>query len=75
MVKVLNDYWELRIGFMIMIYVYMGDQLIVDGLYCNGDFCCVRVGVINIVFNLIGVAKVIGLVIFELDGKLIGLVQ
>lgn len=48
--------------------------MIFDGLYCGGDFCCVCVGVVNIVFNLIGVVKVIGFVILELNGKFDGVV-
>lgn len=48
--------------------------MILDGFYFKGDFCCVCVVVVNIVFNLIGVVKVIGLVIFELNGKLDGVV-
>ncbi|MVF11490.1 type I glyceraldehyde-3-phosphate dehydrogenase [Ketobacter sp. MCCC 1A13808] len=75
MAKVLNDYRELRTGFMTTIHAYTGDQLIVDGPHRNGDFRRARAGAINIVPNSTGAAKAIGLVIPELDGKLIGSAQ
>ena len=75
MAKVLNDYRELRTGFMTTIHAYTGDQMILDGPHRKGDFRRARAGAINIVPNSTGAAKAIGLVIPELDGKLIGSAQ
>ena len=75
MAKVLNDYRELRTGFMTTIHAYTGDQMIIDGPHPKGDFRRARAGAINIVPNSTGAAKAIGLVIPELDGKLIGSAQ
>jgi len=73
--KALNDYRELRTGFMTTIHAYTGDQMILDGPHRKGDFRRARAGAINIVPNSTGAAKAIGLVIPELDGKLIGSAQ
>ena len=75
MAKVLNEYRELRTGFMTTIHAYTGDQMILDGPHRKGDFRRARAGAINIVSNSTGAAKAIGLVIPELDGKLIGSAQ
>ena len=75
MAKVLNDYRELRTGFMTTIHAYTGDQMIIDGPHRKGDFRRARAGAINIVPNSTGAAKAIGLVIPELAGKLIGSAQ
>lgn len=75
MAKALNDYRELRTGFMTTIHAYTGDQMILDGPHRKGDFRRARAGAINIVPNSTGAAKAIGLVIPELDGKLIGSAQ
>lgn len=75
MAKVLNDYRELRTGFMTTIHAYTGDQMLLDGPHKKGDFRRARAGAINIVPNSTGAAKAIGLVIPELDGKLIGSAQ
>ncbi len=75
MAKVLNEYRELRTGFMTTIHAYTGDQMMVDGPHRKGDFRRARAGAINIVPNSTGAAKAIGLVIPELDGKLIGSAQ
>lgn len=75
MAKVLNDYRELRTGFMTTIHAYTGDQMILDGPHKKGDFRRARAGAINIVPNSTGAAKAIGLVIPELEGKLIGSAQ
>ena len=75
MAKVLNDYRELRTGFMTTIHAYTGDQMILDGPHRKHDFRRARAGAINIVPNSTGAAKAIGLVIPELDGKLIGSAQ
>ena len=73
--KVLNEYRELRTGFMTTIHAYTSDQMILDGPHRKGDFRRARAGAINIVPNSTGAAKAIGLVIPELAGKLIGSAQ
>lgn len=75
MAKALNEYRELRTGFMTTIHAYTGDQMILDGPHKKGDFRRARAGAVNIVPNSTGAAKAIGLVIPELDGKLIGSAQ
>ena len=75
MAKVLNEYRELRTGFMTTIHAYTGDQMLLDGPHRKGDLRRARAGAINIVPNSTGAAKAIGLVIPELDGKLIGSAQ
>lgn len=75
MAKVLNDYREVRTGFMTTIHAYTGDQMLLDGPHKKNNFRRARAGAINIVPNSTGAAKAIGLVIPELDGKLIGSAQ
>ena len=75
MAKALNDYREVRTGFMTTIHAYTGDQMLLDGPHRKGDLRRARAGAINIVPNSTGAAKAIGLVIPELDGKLIGSAQ
>ncbi|MFR5858756.1 MAG: type I glyceraldehyde-3-phosphate dehydrogenase [Clostridia bacterium] len=75
MAKVLNDYREVRTGFMTTIHAYTGDQMLLDGPHRKGDLRRARAGAINIVPNSTGAAKAIGLVIPELAGKLIGSAQ
>lgn len=75
MAKALNDYREVRTGFMTTIHAYTGDQMILDGPHKKNDFRRARAGAVNIVPNTTGAAKAIGLVIPELDGKLKGSAQ
>jgi len=75
MAKALNNYREVRTGFMTTIHAYTGDQMILDGPHRKGDLRRARAGAINIVPNSTGAAKAIGLVIPELNGKLIGAAQ
>lgn len=75
MAKALNEYRELRTGFMTTIHAYTGDQMILDGPHKKGDLRRARAGAVNIVPNSTGAAKAIGLVIPELAGKLIGSAQ
>ena len=75
MAKALNDYREVRTGFMTTIHAYTGDQMILDGPHRKNDFRRARAGAINIVPNSTGAAKAIGLVIPELAGKLSGSAQ
>lgn len=75
MAKALNEYRELRTGFMTTIHAYTGDQMLLDGPHRKGDLRRARAGTINIVPTSSGAASAIGLVIPELDGKLIGSAQ
>ena len=75
MAKVLNDYREVRTGFMTTIHAYTGDQMLLDGPHRKGDLRRARAGAINIVPSATGAAKAIGLVIPALAGKLIGSAQ
>ena len=62
-------------GIMATIHAYTGDQMILDGPHRKGDLRRARAGAVNIVPNSTGAAKAIGLVIPELNGKLIGSAQ
>ena len=75
MAKALNDYAAIQSGIMTTVHAYTGDQMILDGPHRKGDFRRARAGAVNIVPNSTGAAKAIGLVIPELDGKLIGSAQ
>ena len=75
MAKALNDYAEIKAGIMSTIHAYTGDQMILDGPHRKGDMRRARAAAINIVPNSTGAAKAIGLVIPELNGKLIGSAQ
>ena len=75
MAKALNDFAEIQTGIMATIHAYTGDQMILDGPHRKGDLRRARAGAANIVPNSTGAAKAIGLVIPELNGKLIGAAQ
>ena len=60
---------------MTTVHAYTGDQMILDGPHRKGDLRRARAGAVNIVPNSTGAAKAIGLVIPELNGKLIGSAQ
>ncbi|MCR5685915.1 MAG: type I glyceraldehyde-3-phosphate dehydrogenase [Lachnospiraceae bacterium] len=75
MAKALNDLAKIKSGIMTTVHAYTGDQMILDGPQRKGDLRRSRAGAINIVPNSTGAAKAIGLVIPELDGKLIGSAQ
>ena len=75
MAKALNDYARIQSGIMSTIHAYTGDQMILDGPHRKGDLRRARAGAANIVPNSTGAAKAIGLVIPELNGKLIGSAQ
>ncbi|MBQ4105726.1 MAG: type I glyceraldehyde-3-phosphate dehydrogenase, partial [Clostridia bacterium] len=62
-------------GIMATIHAYTGDQMILDGPHRKGDLRRAIAGAVNIVPNSTGAAKAIGLVIPELNGKLIGAAQ
>ena len=75
MADALNKYAPIQSGIMCTIHAYTGDQMILDGPQRKGDLRRSRAGAINIVPNSTGAAKAIGLVIPELNGKLIGAAQ
>ncbi len=75
MAKALNDYAAIESGIMTTVHAYTGDQMILDGPHRKGDLRRARAGAQNIVPNSTGAAKAIGLVIPELNGKLIGSAQ
>ena len=75
MAKTLNDYAPIQSGIMTTVHAYTGDQMILDGPQRKGDLRRARAGAQNIVPNSTGAAKAIGLVIPELNGKLIGSAQ
>ena len=75
MAKALNDYAPIQSGIMSTIHAYTSDQMILDGPHRKGDLRRARAGAANIVPNSTGAAKAIGLVIPELNGKLIGSAQ
>ena len=75
MAKALNDLAKIKSGIMCTIHAYTGDQMILDGPQRKGDLRRSRAGAVNIVPNSTGAAKAIGLVIPELNGKLIGAAQ
>ena len=75
MAKALNDYAPIQSGIMTTVHAYTGDQMILDGPHRKGDLRRARAGAVNIVPNSTGAAKAIGLVIPELNGKLIGSAQ
>ena len=75
MAKALNDFSPIMSGIMTTVHAYTGDQMILDGPHRKGDMRRARAGAANIVPNSTGAAKAIGLVIPELNGKLIGSAQ
>ena len=75
MAKALNDYATIQSGIMTTVHAYTGDQMVLDGPHRKGDLRRARAAASNIVPNSTGAAKAIGLVIPELNGKLIGSAQ
>jgi glyceraldehyde 3-phosphate dehydrogenase len=75
MAKALNDYAPIQSGIMTTVHAYTGDQMLLDGPHRKGDLRRARAAAVNIVPNSTGAAKAIGLVIPELNGKLIGSAQ
>ena len=75
MAQALNNYAEVQSGIMCTIHAYTGDQRTLDGPQRKGDLRRSRAAAVNIVPNSTGAAKAIGLVIPELNGKLIGSAQ
>jgi len=75
MAKALNDFAPIQSGIMLTVHAYTGDQMVLDGPHRKGDLRRARAAAVNIVPNSTGAAKAIGLVIPELNGKLIGSAQ
>ena len=75
MADALNKYAPIQSGIMLTIHAYTGDQMTLDGPQRKGDLRRSRAAAVNIVPNSTGAAKAIGLVIPELNGKLIGSAQ
>lgn len=75
MANALNKYVPIQSGIMSTIHAYTGDQMVLDGPHRKGDLRRARAAAVNIVPNSTGAAKAIGLVIPELNGKLIGSAQ
>ena len=75
MAKALNELAPIQSGIMLTVHAYTGDQMVLDGPHRKGDLRRARAAAVNIVPNSTGAAKAIGLVIPELNGKLIGSAQ
>ncbi|AIF53561.1 type I glyceraldehyde-3-phosphate dehydrogenase [Pelosinus sp. UFO1] len=75
MAQALHKLAAIKSGIMTTIHAYTGDQMTLDGPQRNGDLRRSRAAAVNIVPNSTGAAKAIGLVIPELNGKLIGSAQ
>ena len=75
MAKALNDFAPIQSGIMTTVHAYTGDQMVLDGPHRKGDLRRARAAACSIVPNSTGAAKAIGLVIPELNGKLIGSAQ
>lgn len=75
MADALNKLATIKGGIMSTIHAYTGDQMTLDGPQRKGDLRRSRAAAVNIVPNSTGAAKAIGLVIPELNGKLIGSAQ
>ncbi|SHM84398.1 glyceraldehyde 3-phosphate dehydrogenase [Anaerosporobacter mobilis DSM 15930] len=75
MAKALNDFAKIKSGIMTTVHAYTGDQMTLDGPHPKGDLRRARAAACSIVPNSTGAAKAIGLVIPDLNGKLIGSAQ
>ena len=75
MADTLNKLCAIKSGIMTTVHAYTGDQMTLDGPQRKGDLRRARAAAVNIVPNSTGAAKAIGLVIPELNGKLIGSAQ
>ena len=75
MADTLNKYAPIVSGIMTTVHAWTGDQMVLDGPHRKGDLRRARAAACNIVPNSTGAAKAIGLVIPELNGKLIGSAQ
>jgi len=75
MADTLNKFAPIQSGIMTTVHAWTGDQMTLDGPHPKGDLRRARTAACNIVPNSTGAAKAIGLVVPELNGKLIGSAQ
>lgn len=75
MADALNKLAPIQGGIMTTVHAYTGDQMLLDGPQRKGNLRRSRAAAINITPASSGAAKAIGLVIPELNGKLIGAAQ
>ncbi len=71
MVKILNDSFKIKNGFMTTIHSYTNDQRILD--LVHKDLRRARAAALNIIPTTTGATKAIGKIIPELNGKLDGI--
>ncbi len=71
LIKVLNDEFGIQHGLMTTVHAYTNDQQILDQVH--SDMRRARAAASNIIPTSTGAAKVVGVVIPELDGKLHGM--
>ncbi len=71
LIKVLNDEFSVRHGLMTTVHAYTNDQQILD--QAHPDMRRARAAASNIIPTSTGAAKVVGVVIPELNGKLHGM--
>ncbi len=70
--KLINDNYKVLVGYMNTVHAYTNDQSLLDLPNKKGDLRRSRAAASNIVPTSTGAAKAIGVVIPELDGKLMG---
>jgi len=75
MADTLNKFAQIQSGIMTTVHAWTGDQMTLDGPHPKGDLRRARTAACNIVPNSTGAAKAIGLVVPELNGKLVGSAQ
>ena len=75
MVKLLNDNWGIKAGFMTTIHAYTGTQMILDGPRGAKTGRDLRAAAVNTIAHSTGAAKAIGKVVPEVNGKLQGHAQ
>lgn len=75
MAKALNEYAPIEAGIMTTVHAYTGDQMLLDGPHRKGNLRRARAAAVNIIPAATGAAKAVGLVVPELNGKLIGSAQ
>ena len=75
MVKLLNDKWGIKAGFMTTIHAYTGTQMILDGPRGTKSGRDLRAAGVNTIAHSTGAAKAIGKVVPEVNGKLQGHAQ
>lgn len=71
-VKTLNDYAPVQSGIMTVVHSFTATQMLVDGSQKKGNYRRSRAASSNIVPTTAEAAKAVGVVIPELNGKLIG---